>query len=139
MDTPRLPAFDGSQLCAQIGDVDLFIPHKGGGSSIPKAVCHNGCPFLDPCLEYALHTDVLGIWGGTSHKERQQIREQRNITPTTVTGTPIMLRDKEWDDDKAHQALQAYRQGDRSAYAVEGTRYLSRTQQRARRSAGDAA
>jgi WhiB family redox-sensing transcriptional regulator len=80
---PQAPFFDGSQPCAGV-DVDLFFPPRGGAASgrAAKAICAT-CPFLEPCLEYAVHAQgvpgryVDGIWGGTNAAERLALRMGR--------------------------------------------------------------
>lgn len=43
-----------------------------------KALAYcNVCPVSEPCLEYALAHETYGIWAGTSHKQRIQIRRER--------------------------------------------------------------
>lgn len=43
-----------------------------------KRTC-TGCPFAAPCLDYALHNMVDGIWAGTTRKERTALRAARGI------------------------------------------------------------
>ena len=46
------------------------------------------CPVVTACLLYALTHDVDGIWGGTTPREREQIRTTNQITdvePVTAT------------------------------------------------------
>ena len=66
-------------------DPDLFFPSRGEDLKRAKAktVCAT-CPVRLPCLEYALTvpvtntgTYVIGVWGGTSEKERRNIRSRR--------------------------------------------------------------
>ena len=53
--------------------------------NVAKTIC-NRCTFVEPCLEYALRNDVLGIWGASTEKERCQIRKTRGIpTPRSIT------------------------------------------------------
>lgn len=40
-----------------------------------KAVCDD-CPIRIDCLRFALIASEHGIWGGTTHKERQQHRHK---------------------------------------------------------------
>ena len=47
------------------------------------------CPIIDGCLIYALTHDVDGIWGGTTPREREEIRAANQITdvePVTAAG-----------------------------------------------------
>lgn len=58
-------------------DPDLFFPERGASSEPAKAVCR-GCVCRNPCLEYALRNgEKFGIWGGTSERERRNIRRAR--------------------------------------------------------------
>lgn len=48
------------------------------------------CPIVAGCLLYALTHDVDGIWGGTTSREREQIRAANRITdvePVTAAGS----------------------------------------------------
>lgn len=40
-----------------------------------KVLCAR-CPLQRPCLQYALDHDVVGVWGGTTRKERMRLRRQ---------------------------------------------------------------
>lgn len=67
------PPVDGSQPCAQT-DPEAWFPEKGGSPRDARRMC-DSCRFLDACRDYALDRPELeGIWGGTSKKERQQLR-----------------------------------------------------------------
>lgn len=35
------------------------------------------CPVRDDCLDYAIRYDEVGIWGGTTDRERRRIRRSR--------------------------------------------------------------
>lgn len=89
------PSFDGTQLCKS--DPELFFPEVPDRPTAndrllfrqaivaAKRICA-GCPFVQPCLEYAIHNDVVGVWGATTEKERSQIRKTRRIpTPRSMT------------------------------------------------------
>ena len=43
-----------------------------------KQIC-GGCAVKNECLEYALHNESHGIWGGMSETERQYARMERGI------------------------------------------------------------
>lgn len=65
-----------SQAACRHVPIDIFFPEKHGSSKKAKAVC-DICDARQPCLEYALAvTDMEGVWGGTSRRERQALREQ---------------------------------------------------------------
>jgi WhiB family redox-sensing transcriptional regulator len=61
-------------LCREIGG-DLFFPDDANQWREAKAACAM-CPVSNECLEYALKENVMGIWGGTTDKERQRMRRQ---------------------------------------------------------------
>ena len=78
----QAPQFDGTQPCASM-DPELFFP-EGSSSAVVKAkkmlapVC-GSCKFQSDCLDYALHTDVQGIWAGTTDSERRALRRKLGI------------------------------------------------------------
>lgn len=56
---------------------DHFYPRRGEDLHIPRSICAR-CPITDECLEFALDAgEHFGVWGGTSERERRQIRRQR--------------------------------------------------------------
>lgn len=85
------PYFDGTQPCMK-ADPELFFPELPArpnaedkryysiAVTLAKEVC-NECPFIGACLQYALHNDVTGIWGGTIDSDRRTIRKHRRIPP----------------------------------------------------------
>jgi hypothetical protein len=95
------PYFDGTQPCMKI-DPEVFfpeLPEKEKGEKITsqdrrtyniavinaKSVC-DACEFSQPCLEYALTTSVVGIWGATTERERHNIRKSRRMSaPESIT------------------------------------------------------
>lgn len=72
--------------CAGSGEPDVWFPDDPGqtGHRVTlgaKTVCAS-CPVRVQCLEYAMRTDVrYGIWGGTTPRERDQIRRTIRMTP----------------------------------------------------------
>lgn len=77
----RYPEFTGTEPCTQIG-TEMFFTEEEKGRKVSvqhmRRVC-GGCPMLEECGEYALHTQVQGFWGGMSEGERRRIRRARNI------------------------------------------------------------
>jgi hypothetical protein len=65
--------------CAQT-DPELFFPDKGKPSVSAKLVCRR-CPVTAACLEFALKSPIRvdGIWGGTTPKERQELRRELGV------------------------------------------------------------
>jgi WhiB family redox-sensing transcriptional regulator len=59
---------------------DLFFPGSGRSSEEAKGICLN-CKVRLPCLEYALQDPgIVGVWGGTTGRERARIRVKRRRT-----------------------------------------------------------
>ncbi len=75
-------------VCATDADVaaDLFHPGRGTPQrrlEAAKTACGR-CRVQAPCLEYALSwPEKHGIWGGTSERERRELRRARAATPET--------------------------------------------------------
>jgi WhiB family redox-sensing transcriptional regulator len=65
--------------CLQSYD-ERFFPSRGDSNKEAKAICFDQCPVREECLEHALtKPERFGIWGGTSERERQEIRRRRNV------------------------------------------------------------
>jgi WhiB family redox-sensing transcriptional regulator len=65
--------------CARVADGINFFPERGESAARAKSVCA-GCSVREPCLEFALSTNVsAGVWGGLSGRERRQLLRQRRI------------------------------------------------------------
>ncbi len=74
----KFPEFveHGSPPCSQV-DPEAYFPESGQGitpeARIAKRIC-KACPYKNPCLEWALENNELGIWGGTTAYERRGLR-----------------------------------------------------------------
>lgn len=90
--TATYPAFDGTQVCAQV-DPELFFPERAGVAEEVWAtdLC-KGCEWRDQCLAYGLTHDVGGVWGGTSEQERKAIRRRAGITPVRLELSDTAIR-----------------------------------------------
>jgi WhiB family transcriptional regulator, redox-sensing transcriptional regulator len=78
--------FDPQQANCRGLDPDLFHPRRGDSPSVRAAitVC-NGCEVRGECLQYALDNNIRdGVWGGTSGRERRQMRATTRGTPAPV-------------------------------------------------------
>jgi len=55
--------------------VDMFFPERGRNNMIAKAqqVCA-ACPVRQECFDHGMKNDERGIWGGTTGRERRQLR-----------------------------------------------------------------
>jgi WhiB family transcriptional regulator, redox-sensing transcriptional regulator len=60
-------------------DTAVFFPSRDADYGAARAVCAC-CPVTDDCLNYALaHPDLLGMWGGTTPRERRRLRRLRDV------------------------------------------------------------
>lgn len=76
MTAPAHLRFMDKGMCRGL-DPDMFFPERGGPIREAKAVCQ-ACAVRVECLEYALDRgEKFGIWGGTSERERRQLRRTR--------------------------------------------------------------
>jgi WhiB family redox-sensing transcriptional regulator len=74
---PNYPNFKehGDPVCSTT-DPEIFFPDKGNkdtshyATSAARRMCA-GCPYKTPCLAWAVEHDEMGIWGGTTAKERR--------------------------------------------------------------------
>ena len=66
-------------------DPDLFFPSRGDSGREALAVCAE-CPVQPQCLQYALDNgERLGIWGGTTGKQRRKMRRPRKACASCST------------------------------------------------------
>lgn len=67
----------------------VFFPTRGQDTEPAKRVCR-ACPVADDCREYAITAGQMlkGIWGGTSERERRQIRNARATAGTAPEPEP---------------------------------------------------
>lgn len=80
--------FDAKLAACRGKDIHLFYPnsenkHSAGGVhrfQMQAIQLCNSCQVKEPCLEYALKFEPLGIWGGTLEVEREFMRRERNIS-----------------------------------------------------------
>jgi len=66
-----------SPLCAQV-DSELFFPEKEHGAHtapLAKSICGR-CIHKAECLEWAIVNMEVGVWGGTTERQRMQIRSR---------------------------------------------------------------
>jgi WhiB family redox-sensing transcriptional regulator len=82
----KYPAYTGDEPCAEVGPDLFFTPDEAymyRGLRDVKAIC-DSCSMRDACLDYALHVNVSGIWGGTTESQRKSLRRQLNIIAQPV-------------------------------------------------------
>lgn len=73
---------------------DLFFPNSGRSIKKAKEFCL-GCPVRENCLEFALSTEAVGIWAGTTKKERIGILKFRaRVNKVKITATKSARKTK---------------------------------------------
>lgn len=76
--------------CVGLGPT-VFFSEQGSRPTLAMETCA-GCPVKAPCLEWALHHEDKGVWGGTTAKTRRVLRKQRGIVldPGDDFGGPLL-------------------------------------------------
>jgi WhiB family redox-sensing transcriptional regulator len=81
----KYPRFEGRGVppCATADPAIYFPERTNGFSSTPefrmaKKICST-CPYRKPCLEWAVENNELGLWAGTTERERRAIRRERQL------------------------------------------------------------
>lgn len=78
-----------SQGACKGSDPDQYFPHPHVSHAqivSIRAVCE-ACPVRRECADWGIHHEQLGIWGGTTDRQRREIRRKLGIildTPKPV-------------------------------------------------------
>lgn len=109
---PLWQVVDGTQPCAQ-ADPDAWHPEKGAPSKPATSICNGDgtsarplCPFAAVCLQWGLHHERSGIWGGVNENRRRELRQTLGIS-TTEPG--VSLRVQSYSTDHNAVSLRARR------------------------------
>jgi WhiB family redox-sensing transcriptional regulator len=62
-------------VCRSSG-TEIFFSSSTKDQNIAKAMCSH-CPVINICLRFALENYEIGVWGGTSDRQRKNIRKYR--------------------------------------------------------------
>lgn len=62
----------------------MFFPARGESVEAARAIC-DGCPVTGECLDFALENHCIGVWGGTTERQRRTLRRERNQTRRVLT------------------------------------------------------
>ncbi len=63
-------------VCGSTDPAVFFPGYETRGASRPAITACDACPLQEPCLAYALSHNVLGVWGGTTTKDRTRLRRR---------------------------------------------------------------
>lgn len=87
---PKYPKFDGTQKCADIPTTYYYKEPEDAKLSrrereqlnklknAAKSLCYQ-CTFRKECLDWALHYEYYGIWGGIDEDQRKALRRELGI------------------------------------------------------------
>lgn len=71
-------------------ETDIFFPENDRwAEQRAKAICED-CPVRGQCLDVALHQGDVGIWGGTTERERKKIMA-RYVRPSKALDRPMQV------------------------------------------------
>jgi WhiB family redox-sensing transcriptional regulator len=75
-------AIDGA--CRDYPEVDFFTDVRAAIAHAKSICCR--CPVRGECLDFAVRHDEIGVWGGTTRRERRRLEgarrlEQRRFRP----------------------------------------------------------
>ena len=57
----------------------IFFPSRGDSIAEAKAICSE-CPVTEQCLDFALANGCIGVWGGTTERQRRRLRRSQRAT-----------------------------------------------------------
>ena len=74
----------GTPACTS-EEVDLFFAETtdsdyGKRNHQAKKVCAE-CPYVAECLEWALKNNEIGVWGGTTERDRKALKRKNFLHP----------------------------------------------------------
>lgn len=76
--------FEGQERGECVGEWDSF-KFNSKKDPVTKAMCES-CTVRDACLNYGLHNERFGIWGGINEDERAEMRKVLGITTPPLLG-----------------------------------------------------
>lgn len=72
------PDWYSQGACKAAADPDIFTPDRRMTGAEAKAYCRR-CPVSTECLAFALASNVTGVWGGTTTKERERMKQVARV------------------------------------------------------------
>jgi len=67
----------------------IFFPSRGDSIEEARAICGR-CPVTGECLAFALENNCIGVWAGTSDRQRRMLRRRArpNAGPVVESRRP---------------------------------------------------
>jgi WhiB family transcriptional regulator, redox-sensing transcriptional regulator len=72
-------AWQREAACRGLGAGDsqtIFFPSRGDSIEEARAICRE-CPVTAQCLDFALANGCIGVWGGTTERQRRRLRRSQ--------------------------------------------------------------
>src|ERR1051325_6120041 len=69
-------AWQQAAACRGVGVEEsrtIFFPSRGDSIDEARAICRR-CPVTEECLDFALANNCIGVWAGTSDRQRRMLR-----------------------------------------------------------------
>ncbi|MBV8161486.1 MAG: WhiB family transcriptional regulator [Acidimicrobiia bacterium] len=86
-------AWQRGAACRGLGEESqaIFFPAKGESTAEARAICER-CPVADQCLDFALANHCIGVWGGTSERQRRRMRRRpaSGASDSRLVGTSLV-------------------------------------------------
>src|SRR5258705_414896 len=64
----------------------IFFPAPGKCIDEARAIC-GACPVREQCLDFALTNGCIGVWGGTTERERSRLRQRNRTSARQLIGS----------------------------------------------------
>jgi WhiB family redox-sensing transcriptional regulator len=64
----------------------IFFPSRGDSIDEARAICER-CPVTQECLDFALANNCIGVWAGTSDRQRRRLRRGVRANGREVVGS----------------------------------------------------
>jgi WhiB family redox-sensing transcriptional regulator len=74
-------------------DPDLFHPETEAQAQEPKKICWR-CPVRVECLSWAMEGNMTGVWGATTHRQRERLRWRRARTYCPVCASSLVIDER---------------------------------------------
>ena len=80
-------AWQREAACRGLGLNDsqtIFFPSRGESVEDARAICGR-CPVAAACLDFALEHHCIGVWGGTTERQRRKMRRGPSADERVLT------------------------------------------------------
>jgi WhiB family transcriptional regulator, redox-sensing transcriptional regulator len=64
----------------------IFFPSRGDSIDEARAICGR-CPVTEECLDFALANNCIGVWAGTSDRQRRRLKRGNRSAAGQMLGS----------------------------------------------------